>query len=208
MSEALERPLRKGDQSDAPVAERRRWRFAAAPMVTLIGVLLAAGISGTTLVYTLWPGLKPDPKEKVGAEIRSLAVDREVTRGEYLCRFGPVDKGEPRVDVMGNVYYIRAEIEGFKRSSVNLKWFTYNADNDQRRQRLRSTTKKTPVFRPQAPINTQIAQVWVPTPNRDGHSYVRFELYAKDVLLAFVDSRPFETRAGGLPPRHPFAACK
>jgi len=205
VSEAADRGLLK---DEAPVAERRRWRFPAAPVVTLIGAVLAAGISSTTLVYTLWPGLKPDPKEKVGAEIRSLAVDREVSRGEYLCRIGRNPKGRSRLDEMGNVYYIRAEIEGFKRSSVDLKWFTYDALNDMRLPgpRLRSSTDETSIFHPQAPINTQIAQVWVPTPERTGHSYVRFELYAKSVLLAFVDSRPFETRPG-LPSRHPFAAC-
>jgi hypothetical protein len=192
-------------RADAPAVERRRsWWVPRITIVTVIGALLAAGISGTTLVYTIWPGLRPDPKEKVGADIRALAVDQNVSRAEYTCRTGlTAGRGRPPT-AMGNVYYVRAVIEGFKRDSVDLRWFTYDANNDHRLPGLRSNTDEVSVFRPQAPINTQIAEVWVPTPEKTGNYFVRFELYAKAVLLAFVDSRPFETRAFGLPPRHPF----
>jgi hypothetical protein len=174
-------------------AEASRSTSGISPIatVTLVGAVLAAAISATTLVFDLWPSLKPDPKEKVGATLQSLARDINVTRDDYLARVGrplaPADDPEE----LGNVYYISAEIAGFKRSTLRLRWFTYNADNETRMPGLRADDREEPVFKPQAPINTQIAQVWVPTPAVEGDYFVRFELYSDDVLLGYVDSKRF-----------------
>jgi hypothetical protein len=175
-----------------------RSRIGVAAAVTLAGAVLAAAISGTTLVFDLWPSLKPDPKARVGADLQSLARDINVSRGDYLGRLGRVAAVGEGANELGNVYYIRAEIEGFKRSTVILRWFTYNADNQTRLPGLRGSDREQAVFRPQAPINAQIAQVWVPTPSRAGQFFVRFELYSKNVLLEIVDSKPFES-LGDLP---------
>jgi hypothetical protein len=162
-------------------------------LVTLAGAILAAAISGTNLVFELWPGLKPDPKQKVGGKIENLARDLNVPYSEFLRRTNAIR--DPRVDLeeVGNLYYVRAETEGFKRETVRLKWFTYNDDNDTRLGGLRSSEVAERLFKPQAPIDTQIAQVWVPTPSDAGWYFVRFELYSGDVLLGFVDSKKFES---------------
>jgi hypothetical protein len=76
---------------------------------------------------------------------------------------------------------------------VRLKWFTYRAGNDERLPGLRASAKAERLFKPQAPIDTQIAQVWVPTPSTAGSYFVRFELYSGEVLLAFADSKPYES---------------
>jgi hypothetical protein len=178
--------------------------MSVSALVALVGALLAASISGTSLTFALVPGLKPDPKEKVGAKLEVLALDPNVRYSEYGKRPGHIDLGtEPRPARPGNVFYVRAEIEGFKRESVHLMWFTYYWTN-----RKRFGGKKFPeknIFEPDAPINTQVAQIWVREPgsfdgpapddwNSDGGEYfVRFELYSGDVLLAFKDSKMFET---------------
>jgi hypothetical protein len=186
-----ERPA-ETEPEEPPEPPRRR-SFSTAALVTLIGAMLAAGLSATSLVYQIWPGLKPDPKEKVGATIENLALDRNVTRAEFFARSGlPATPGEDP-NANGNVFYIRAEVEGFKRSEVRFRWFTYDAYVSTRLKGLRSNDLETPVFKPQAPINTQIAQVWVPNPKRSGKFFVRFELWAGNVLLAFADSKRFET---------------
>jgi hypothetical protein len=177
-----------------------RNRIGVAAVVTLVGAVLAAAISGTALVFDIWPSLKPDPKERVGAELQSLARDINVSRGEYLGRVGRVATGDENPKEIGNVYYIRAEIEGFKRSTLRLRWFTYNADNQTRLPRLRASDREEPVFKPQAPLNAQIAQVWVPTPSHEGKYFVRFELYSKNVLLQIVDSKRFESLGDLGPP--------
>jgi hypothetical protein len=177
-----------------------------AALVTLIGALLAAIISGTNLTFELWPGLKPDPKEKVGADLKVLAIDKNVEHDDYGHRPGkrvPVGRRMPvgaEGEDLGNVFYLRAQIEGFKRQTLHLKWFTYNP-NGERRKGTRQKAAVERVFEPEAPINTQVAQVWVREPgglikgkweSQAGQGYfVRFELYRGDVLLAYKDSRRF-----------------
>ena len=175
-----------------------RNRIGVAAVVTLVGAVLAAAISGTALVFDLWPSLKPDPKERVGAELQSLARDINVSRRDYLGRVGRVVSPGEKPNELGNVYYIRAEISGFKRSTLRLRWFTYNADNQERLRGLRASDREEPVFKPGAPINAQVAQVWVPTPSHAGEYFVRFELYHKNVLLQLVDSKRFSS-LGELP---------
>jgi hypothetical protein len=192
-SPSVNRKRRRGREERKP-----RNSIGVAATVTLAGAVLAAAISATTLVFDLWPSLKPDPKAKVGATLQSLTRDINVSRSDYLARVGRVAGDGQEPDELGNVYYIRAEIEGFKRSTLRLKWFTYNADNQTRLPGLRNNDREEPVFKPQAPINTQIAEVWVPTPSQAGEYFVRFELYSENVLLAFVDSKPFSS-LGDLP---------
>ena len=120
-----------------------------------------------------------------------MARDINVQRRDYLARVGrPLEPGSDPGE-LGNVYYISADIAGFKRSTLRLRWFTYDAGNETRLPGLRADDGEEPVFKPQAPINTQIAQVWVPTPADEGDYFVRFELYSDDVLLGYVDSKPF-----------------
>jgi hypothetical protein len=171
-----------------------------AALVTLIGAMLAAIISGTNLTFELWPGLKPDPKEKVGADLAVLAIDKNVEYDDYGHRPGrrvPVSaKGEDP----GNVFYLQARIEGFKRQTLHLKWFTY-LPNGERRTGTEEEAAVERVFEPEAPINTQVAQIWVREPgglirgtweSQAGKGYfVRFELYRGDVLLAYKDSPRF-----------------
>jgi hypothetical protein len=182
-------------------AERRSVRLSVTALVTLAGALLAVSISATSLTFALVPGLKPDPKEKVGADLEVLALDTNVDYSDYRERPGRhIDVGA-RPGHPGNVFYIRAHIEGFKRESVHLQWFTYLYVNGQRLGGRQATEES--IFEPDAPINTQVAQIWVREPGSfdgvdpafwnsdEGEYFVRFELYSKDVLLAFRDSSKF-----------------
>ena len=174
-------------------------RLSTAAFVTLIGAMLAALISGTNLTFELWPGLKPDPKEKIGAGLAVLRLDKNVTYGEYRKR---VPRRETRGSIAehpGNVFYLRAQIEGFKRETLHLKWFTYD-DSGERHANPGSGRSEESIFEPGAPINTQVAQVWVKEPGHfaeglwepdNGEYFVRFELYSGDILLALKDSPRF-----------------
>jgi hypothetical protein len=177
-------------------------RLSVTALVTLIGALLAAAISATSLTFGLIPSLKPDPKEKVGADLAVLALDKNVDYSAYGSRPGRHIDVEASPEHPGNVFYLRAHIEGFKRQSVRLKWFTYNPNGERRPGSGREATEQS-VFEPDAPINTQVAQIWVREPgsfNRYGEwdsddaegYFVRFELYSGGVLLAFKDSPKFD----------------
>ena len=173
--------------------------LSAAAFVTLIGALLAALISGTNLTFELWPGLKPDPKEKVGASLAVLRLDKNVDYGDYRKRVPRRATRAPIAEHPGNVFYLRAQIEGFKRETVHLKWFTYDPNGERRSDRGGGRSEES-VFQPDAPINTQVAQVWVREPGQfldglwesdPGEYFVRFELYSGDVLLALIDAPRF-----------------
>lgn len=169
-----------------------RWLGTSRSLVALVSALVALVVSVPTGIYTLWPALSPDPKTKVGATLETLALDRNVTYGRYLARSPARRVPGAAPGDLGNVFYLRAMIEGFKREELRVRWFTYEALNQQRIDGLGSTNALEEILRPQAPVNTQIAEVWVPTPVQTGDYFVRFELYAANsVLLSFVDSAQY-----------------
>ncbi len=210
----MPRGLRPSSAEDGPTttqpkpkAERRGERLSVAALATLVGAILAAFISGTNLTFELWPGLKPDPKEKTAGELEVLEMDKNVYYREYDARPGRnvvenLGLEESGYDYPGNVFYLRAHIEGFKRETLRLIWFTY--DSNRHRRRMRREARSDRIFEPDSPVNTQVAQVWVKEPGyfdqeeewkgEEGEYFVRFELYSGDLLLAFKDSPTFEIR--------------
>jgi hypothetical protein len=185
-------------EEPAPDAEGRSHGTAA--VVTLVGAVAAAAISLTTLLFTLFPEWRPDPRERSDATIAVLALDRNVTQQEFLGRVGrasPTGCEAEQLARSGNVVYIQVDIAGFKSSSIRLHWFTYDAGNGRRTRGLRSNDQETTVFQPRAPINRQVATVWVPTalPSVDSQYFIRFELYSAKVLRAFVDTITFDVPA-------------
>jgi hypothetical protein len=151
-------------------------------------------------LWTVYPGLVPEHSERKEASIRNDAIDEKVTQRQYFQRIGSVPpRCKPKeLTRRGNVFYIRVQASGFKRSEIGIRWFTYDAGNHQRLQGVRSSNRETTVFTPGVSINRQIAQVWVPWPLKSGDFYVRFELYSRDVLRAFADSYTFS-----VPPPRP-----
>jgi hypothetical protein len=170
----------------------RRVRLTA--VFGLASALLALATGGVTLLFDLRPDLKPDPKEKVGASITIRALEENVQQRQFFKRTGVSIKAgcaPEQLARLGTIVYVETDIEGFKREETSLRWFTYDARNDTRVPYQRSRASEATLFKPGAPINQQIAQVWVPTPLTRGEYYIRFELYNAGVLLAFVDTEPF-----------------
>jgi hypothetical protein len=190
VAEAAAQPT-QAPSGDKGAAEPR-WLGFSRSLVALTSALVALAVSVPTGIYALWPALSPDPKTKIGGSLETLTFDRNVTYRQYLARFPGHPVGGAALDDNGNVFYIRATIEGFKREHLRVRWFTYEATNQTRLEKLGSTQPLEEIFKPQAPLNTQIAQVWVPAPAQTGEYFVRFELYASgNVLLSFVDSQKF-----------------
>jgi hypothetical protein len=172
----------------------------ALALATLAGAVAAAGLSLTTFLFTFFPEWRPDPRERSDAAIAVLALDRNVTQRAFFERLGKAPPGhctEEQLGREGNVVYIQVDVAGFKSSGIGLRWFTYDAGNGRRVRNLRSNDEETTVFEPRAPINRQVARVWVPTklPDVDSAYFIRFELYSADVLRAFVDTSVFDVPA-------------
>jgi hypothetical protein len=104
----------------------------------------------------------------------------------------PEECTEPQLDRRGTVFYLRVDAAGFKRDAVGIRWFTYDRGNRERVPGMGASESQATVFEPSAPINRQIAQVWVPWPKTAGSYSVRFELYSSGVLRAIVDSPEFD----------------
>jgi hypothetical protein len=51
-----------------------------------IGIVVALGSSSVALIFTLWPGLAPDPRVNYAADVSVFSVDHGVTCDEYLHR--------------------------------------------------------------------------------------------------------------------------
>ena len=200
VTSSQESPEPEGAKSEAPPSSFQRL-FGRVP-AALGFIALAVGVFSAVVaaVFTTFPELRPDPRERAEAEIANLAVDESVTQREFFERLGqvPDECTEQQLQRSGTVFYLRVDAAGFKRSEIGIRWFTYDNGNNQRVPGLSSSESQTTIFEPSAPINRQIAQVWVPWPEPGGEFSVRFELYSRGVLRALVDSLPF-----GVPPPLP-----
>jgi hypothetical protein len=170
-----------------------------------------------TLVFTIWPELRPDPRERLGAEVSIFAVEPAVEydawlrrtsangrelkqrRREYLRhatlrgeRLTKRDK-EQLLAVRGNSVYVRSTIEGFKRRNVRLRWSMYDA----RRRTRQPDFDDVPAADVDlnAPTDRSVTQLWIsPTPP-DKLVFVRVELLSRDsTLLAVADTPPFRSQ--------------
>ena len=72
-----------GDGGGGVPPRPSRWRRLS---LATIGVGLALASSIVALMFTLFPGLKPDPGEKFAAEVSIFAIDRHVSLRDYLQR--------------------------------------------------------------------------------------------------------------------------
>ena len=194
-----------GDQDQAREQAHLLQRVRLTAVIGLVSALLALGTGAVTLVFDLKPEWKPDPKAQVGAAIKVRALDLNVTQGQFLARIHASRKGctKDQLARQGNVVYIEADIRGFKRSATSLRWFTYLA-NGVRLPYLRSSDSESTIFRPQAPINAQLAEVWVPTSKNTGSYFIRFELTngrpPNEVLLGFRDTQKFRVEHSAFAP--------
>jgi hypothetical protein len=98
------------------------------------------------------------------------------------------------LDVVGELIYVEAEVKGFKRDSVTLRWSAYNAANAKRVKLgdlgsdLLGSKREL-----QAPTDRSVQVFWLsPLLDRSRKYFVRVQ--AEDssrVILAVADSRPF-----------------
>jgi hypothetical protein len=189
-----------------PANSKRRPRALTVAAVTA-AVTLASGVFG--LFFDLWPSARPDPRAQVGADVAIVAIDRYVTRDEYLKRryatpalYDKARKAEVALaggtgglTIPGQLAYVRVQLHGMKGSRVSLLYSLYDARSQ---TRIKDATEQSH-WSGDAPDDRFIAEVWLQPvigPQRDYS--VRVEVRdTQGVLLGFADSRPFK----GLDPR-------
>jgi hypothetical protein len=152
------------------------------------GVALVASV--VALTFTLWPGLIPDPRGILAANLSVQTVEPGVTLGAYDTEYHPdqlagldaYDKALP-----GNVVYLHIQVQGKKHGNVTLDTVEYGWAS---RRRL-TVPAKLPSGRgytPNTPNDQWIAPIWIPDPGLGVPFFERLLLFDGDVLLAFVDT--------------------
>jgi hypothetical protein len=173
---------------------RRAW-------ATFLAVV-TAGPATVALVFTLWPGLRPDPGDHLAAEMQAVTVDPDVPYGDFLhyvdAHPAGVAAGTRRA--AGAVVYLKITVHGRKHRNLDLFYSIYHART---RARYRGeTVSRSPAsyFRADTPDDAWIATVWVPNPPAFDRVFVRLELYDHGSMLAVADTRPFRFPQPSLDP--------
>ena len=171
---------------------------ARRPTLALATALLALATGGIGLVFTFWPGLRPDPRVTQSATLRVAAVDPGITLREYLDRLKlPTSKLQRnRGCVPGNLYYVEEHLEGFKNRTTALLYYLYDRGTQERvKGALRSVSGvQAATIKSTRPTDQSISLVWAQWPERSGTFFVRFELYRNGTFLNLVDAPPFTLR--------------
>ncbi len=117
-------------------------RVSKTAWAILTGALALIGtVAG--LIFTLDPSLKPDPLDRIGAEISVVAVDANVTIGAwapqaypktykkvYQQTFDTTNPTPDKLGVLGDMIYVNTQVDGYKHRAVTLSWAVYSAAPD------------------------------------------------------------------------------
>jgi hypothetical protein len=160
--------------------------------------VLALATGGAGLVYTFWPGLRPDPRVTKSATLSVVAVDHRVTRKDFEQRNHlTIQSGSATQCAPGEIFYLEERLEGFKGQNTTLQIYRYDAASDAYLDRIRlgGTKGGSQVLRGTRPTDQSIQRIWIPWTYENRDVFYRFELYQKDNLLSLADSRPVRMRA-------------
>jgi hypothetical protein len=159
--------------------------------------VLALATGGVGLVYTFWPGLRPDPRVTKSATLSVVAVDRLVTRKDFEQRNDlRIQEGKATQCMPGKIFYLEERLEGFKGQDTSLQISRYDAKSDAYlgQVRLDRTKRGSQILRGTRPTDQSIQRIWIPWSAENRKVFYRFELYQgkKDDknLLSLADSRP------------------
>lgn len=150
-----------------------------------VGALAGALVAVLTLIYMLFPGLKPsEPPSKRGGTLSISRVEHKVTFGEYLRRpdvprKGAVDSHE-QLDMVGNVIYFDVNLQGFAKQRAYVRYTVYDADTDNSVKGLINRSAwPSDIVIPESQTSTAQKETWVAVPQNgsSGPYKIWLELY-------------------------------
>ncbi|MCW2999152.1 MAG: hypothetical protein JWN65_2701 [Solirubrobacterales bacterium] len=174
----------------SPAKDKRRWRLSTAALAAII----ALGSSVVGLLFTLAPSLKPDPGNSINAEMKVLTVDPNVTYHQLLHRFpnakalrkSPYATDPDIKDTPGVIAYTGITVDGRKRHDLQLRTSVYVAKTH---RRVGDASNIDADFKSDTPSDHWVATPWAADPGLHKPYFVRVELWDRDVMLAYVDTR-------------------
>ena len=166
--------------------------------------IIALVASLVPLVFSLVPQWRPDPREKVSADLSVFTTEPNVRIGDWLERRYPGDtKARDRIlghkgvragelNFPGEIVYVRMEVSGSKGRAVRLRARVY-ASSTQRPIKLDPDpfTERSSTVKIDAPSRSSVQLLFIPDLSVEStREFVRVELFNADGVLAVADSRP------------------
>ncbi len=196
--------------------QRRSARFATST-IALVTALIALLSGGVGLLFDVFPGWRPDPRNVRNAELKVLKLEPRVPLDDWLQRTsrGPKDLRRLRTEALrgagvassdpgsraarrqlslpGTLFYVEVTAGGLKAERVRLRWSIY--DHATRGRVIDPELRDVDAvdLRLDAPSDRSFVEAWAPYSQvGSGRYFVRFELRdRKGAGLAIADSRPF-----------------
>jgi hypothetical protein len=191
---------------DGPKTGLRGLSSTAWAMLTAAIALAGSLIS---LAFTLWPALKPDPLDQVGAALSVVAVEPNVKIDDWAKHAFPTSWqdelkdifGKPRptpgeLDNRGAVIYVRTQVDGYKHRSVRLRWTVHKVSTGSRvrYEELIGDAPRVPDLEMDAPDRSSVQLLFIPSLKdiEDPQVFVRIELVDVEGsgTLAVTDTGP------------------
>lgn len=186
-----------------PDAKTRRLSSTAWAILTAAIALAGSVVS---LAFTLWPALKPDPLDQVGAALSVVAIEPNVRIEDWAEHAYPkssqkvlqgifgVERPSPgNLDNRGAVIYVRTQVDGYKHRSVSLLWRLHKVKTGSRLpyERLIVNAPRIPQLNVDAPDRSSVQMLFIPSLDRvppELAVFVRVELVDGSGTLAITDT--------------------
>ena len=162
---------------------------------TTLAALIALAASIVSLLFTIAPALKPDPRDRVGADVSIFAVERNVTIGQWISRAFPQSDGDelrkryPDRAALGELLYVRTSVDGHKHRNVALRVSVLDAKSE---RRVPPQEIDAPPIAPvalSAPSERSVQAIWLPDLSHEPTGlFLRVELWDRHGILAISDS--------------------
>jgi hypothetical protein len=164
--------------------------------------LIIAAVAGlasvlVSLLFQFAPSLKPDPGDNVGADVQVVAIEPDVTVGQWIARAfnGQAEQdmrakyGQEQLVFRGSVLLVHLSVDGHKHRDVSLTYRIF------RRSTQRDVTSSlTTSFAPpakigiDAPSERSVQLMFLPDLSDEDDLFLRVELSDADGLLAVATS--------------------
>lgn len=197
---APEKPHLAGPPTSPDLVEtpRPRHRRLVTQANVVATAVLALATGAVALLFQLAPFLKPDPRDRVGADVSIFALEPNVELGEWIKRaFPPDEQGEagreyPDRGAQGEMLYVRTAVDGHKHRDVRLRYAIYYAADE---TRVPPEDIDAPPLRPfdlSSPSERSVQALWVPDLSGEPALFIRVELWDDEGMLAVADSPRIE----------------
>ncbi len=160
----------------------------------VIAALLGLATGAVALLFQLVPALKPDPRDRVGADLAIVALEPGVSLGGWIKRAFPAAeraalvKEYPNTRTPGEMLYLRINVDGHKHRNVSVHYGVYDAKTERRVQLDAPPNGPRDTLSLSAPSERSVQMLWIPDLRFEPAVFIRVELWDDNGTLAVADS--------------------